>query len=449
MQPQHLQLSEQFLLGQTRPYQQYMQPHFWGAGRLDLQTSALAHRSCELENGEFLFPDGSYVSLPGNAVVRPRSFEDAWVEADKPFTIYLGLKKLSSFEENVTVVTDLNSLEGIKTRFVSEADPKEVKDLYRDGPTAQLKSLHYVVRLVWETEREDLTDYMLIPIARVIRQGDGIVYDPEFSPPVLNITASNELLRVVKEVRDEITGRAIQLQGYEGPTGGQASTKFDATMMRYKLASRTLSRFIPRLFHFTDDGGAHPWVVYGTLRELVGEISTFTRTVNMLGEDADGERLLPGYDHNDLGRCYSAARALITQLLNEITIGPQFLVDMPFDGSCYSASVPPDFFKQKVDFYLAVSTQANFAEHEHSLLTAAKLSSRETVQVLAERSLPGVGMIHVPLPPAELPRRPNTYYVRVDIYSDAWDAVERHKDVALLWEEAPEDVKIELVVVRR
>ncbi len=71
------------------------------------------------------------------------------------------------------------------------------------------------------------------------------------------------------------------------------------------------------------------------------------------------------------------------------------------------------------------------------------------VETLVERSLPGVGMIYLPAVPPGLPRRPNSYYLRLDIHDDQWSSVERQENVALLWDEAPEDVKIELVVVRK
>jgi hypothetical protein len=37
----------------------------------------------------------------------------------------------------------------------------------------------------------------------------------------------------------------------------------------------------------------------------------------------------------------------------------------------------------------------------------------------------------------------------VDIHDDQWSSVVRQENVALLWDEAPEDTKIELVVVRK
>ena len=64
LQPQHFQLSEQYQEARLFPYQTYMQPHFWGVCRIDMLASSLSHRTCEIESGEFLFPDGTFVSIP-------------------------------------------------------------------------------------------------------------------------------------------------------------------------------------------------------------------------------------------------------------------------------------------------------------------------------------------------------------------------------------------------
>jgi len=71
------------------------------------------------------------------------------------------------------------------------------------------------------------------------------------------------------------------------------------------------------------------------------------------------------------------------------------------------------------------------------------------VETLLERSLPGVGMIYLASAPPGLPRRPNSYYMRLDTHDDQWSAVSRQENVALLWDEAPPDTTVELVVVRK
>lgn len=447
LQPQHFQLSDQNQQARLYPYQNYQQPHFWGVCQIQMLASSLGHRTCEIESGEFIFPDGTFVSVPGNAIVSPRSFEDEWVDPEKPFTIYLAIHKQSQYDDNVTVLNDLSDHQDVTTRYVSTVNPETIKDMYVQGGDAQVKFLHHVLKIVFDNEKEEMNDYDLIPISQVVRDGDAIIYNQQYLPPSVTIASSPELLRIVKEVRDEITGRAMQLSAYKAPV--HAKSGFDANLLRYKMALQSLSRFVPRLFHITESAMVHPWMVYGVLRELVGEISTFTDRLTLLGETSDGERLLPGYDHSDLGGCFYSASDVISQLLNEITIGPQYLVEMKFDGVAFAADVPTQFFTEHVDFYLIVNTVSDFEASEKSLLTAAKLTSRDTVEVLQERSLPGVGMVYMSSVPPGLPRRPNSYYLRLDIHDDQWSSVVRQENVALLWNEAPEDTKVELVVVRK
>ena len=447
LQPQHFQLSEKYQRSLLHPYQAYQQPHFWGICKLVLQDTALAHRSCEIESGELIFPDGSYVSVPETAMVSTRSFSDEWVEPDKPFTIYLALHKFSQYDDNVKVVQDLSEQTEINTRYVTTSNPEDVKDLYQDGPVAQVKFMRHVLKIVFENEKNEMNDYELIPIAQVVRDGDSIMYNKEFMPPTISIDSVPQLSRLVKEMRDELTGRAMQLSAYKTPSHNKR--EFDPNLMRYKLALQSLSRFVPRLFHITEYGHVHPWDVYGVLREVVAEVSTYTDRVSILGETSDGERLLPAYDHNNLGSCFTAASMLITQLLNELTIGPQYLVDMKNDGVAFTADVPDEFLTEYVDFYLIINTVEQPDKWQQSLLTAAKLSSRDTVEVLVERSLPGVGLMSLPVAPPGLPKRANSYYLKVDIHDEQWDSVKRQQNVSLLWNEAPEDSGIELVVVRK
>ena len=182
---------------------------------------------------------------------------------------------------------------------------------------------------------------------------------------------------------------------------------------------------------------------------MVAEVSTFTDRVNVLGETKSGEKLLPAYDHTGLGDCFADASNLITQLLNELTIGPQYLVEMKNDTVAFTTDVPDEFLTEYVDFYLIINTVQPTDDWQQSLLTAAKLASRDTVEILVERSLPGVGLISLPVAPPGLPKRVNSYYLKVDIHDEQWNSVKREENVALLWDDSPEDATVELVVVRK
>ena len=61
-----------------------LQPYFWGVAGLTIQEAALGNQSVNLLKGEFLFPEQTYVSFPGNALLEARSFSESWVEGGKP-----------------------------------------------------------------------------------------------------------------------------------------------------------------------------------------------------------------------------------------------------------------------------------------------------------------------------------------------------------------------------
>jgi len=82
-----------------------------------------------------------------------------------------------------------------------------------------------------------------------------------------------------------------------------------------------------------------------------------------------------------------------------------------------------------------------------SIVSSAKLSSREYLPILIARALPGIRLDYLPAPPQELPKRAGTCYFSIDSHSDQWTAVEQGKNVALYWDTAPEDIEAELMVV--
>ena len=448
LQPQHFQLLDLSFQSLLTPFRHFIEPHFWGIGELELQRAALMNRSFNPLRGSFLFPDGAYTVFPHNALVEARSFEVAWVEGGKPFQIYLGLKKWNPAGPNVTVLDQLEHLSEVTTRFVTTADPEEVRDLHSGGPQGQVKSLYYVLKIFWETERDQLGDYVLIPLAQLERMGEEVKLSEHFIPPCLSISSSEPLLRLIKEIRDQIAARSHQLEEYKSQRGIQTA-EFGSRDMVYLLALRSLNRYVPLLFHFTEAQQVHPWVVYGVLRQLIGELSSFSERVNVMGEvEEEGSSPLL-YDHWNLWECFSTAQALVTQLLDEITAGPEYVIRLDYDGTYYAAELRPTLFEGRNRFYLVFKTEEDPKFVLRSLTTVAKLSSRENLPILIARALTGIALEHLPVPPQELPRRAHSIYFAVDHHSDQWALVEKGRNIALYWDSAPEDMEVELMVVGR
>jgi type VI secretion system protein ImpJ len=447
LQPQHFQLLERSLQSLLLPFQDFIEPYFWGVGGVEVQKAALGTRTFSILKGNLIFPDGTHVVFPGNAVVDPRPFEDGWVDGGKPLNVYVGLKKWNTSVENVTVLERLENIQKTPTRFVSQADPEDVADLHSPGPAGQVKRLHYALKIFWESEIDMLGDHLLIPIARLERMGEEIRLSQQFVPPAFTLAGSELLSKAVKEIRDQITARSRQLEELKSQRGIQTA-EFGSRDMVYLLALRSLNRYVPILTHLTEAQHVHPWAVFGLLRQLIGELSTFSEKVDVMGSQEAGITLR-AYDHQALWESFSSAQALISQLLDEITAGPEYVIRLVFDGTYFAAELKPAIFEAKNRFYLVFRTETDPKMVLQYVTTIAKLSSRTHMPILIARALPGVKIEHLPVPPQELPRRAHSIYFAVDVHSDLWPLVQKGQNIALYWDNAPEDLEVELMVITR
>ena len=447
LQPHHFQLKDRYDQSMLTPLHRFIIPYFWGIVEMEIQEAALGNQSFNLFDGKFVFPDMAYVVLHGNAVIQARSFETAWEEGGKTFNVYIGLKKWNNKGENVTVLSNLDNLTGVTTRFVTTTDAEEFQDLHQDGPSAQIKKMYYVLKIFWETEKDLLGDYELIPLAKLERDGDEIRCAKRFIPPCININGSESLYELVQELRDQIFSRGRQLEAYKREMGIH-SAQFGARDMVYLLALRSLNRYVPLLMHLIETKRVHPWTLYAVLRQLIGELSSFSEQISVIGELQDGTPLLDGYDHENLWECFSGARKLITQLL-KIAEVPDYTIRLMYDGTYFVTDLEPKIFEGRKRFYLVFETDTDHQEILQDTESIAKLGSREALPILIARALPGIKFEYLAIPPQELPRKAHAIYFQIDHRSDLWAQVERENNLALYWDSAPQDLKIEFMAVGR
>ena len=448
LQPQHLQLADLHVQSLMTPVYRYLCPHPWGVGDMEIQTAALDNLSFNLLRGHFIFPDMTYVTVPDNGIIETRSFDEAWAETGQPLMVYIGIKKWNESGENVTVTSRLSNLGDVNTRFVTTVDPEEIQDLHQNGPPAKVQRLYHLVKVFWETEKDQLGEYHLIPVAQLERSGEGVALSENFIPPAITVKSSDLLLRLILDIRNLIESRGRQLESFKRERGIHTA-EFSARDTVYLLALRSLNRYIPILDHQLGSSHTHPWNVYGILRQIIGELSAFSERFNVLGEMTDGSRSVPDYDHRSLWDCFSRAAVTITQLLDEITAGPEYAFQLLYDGTYFAAELTPDIFEGRNRFYLVFITEADPQFVLESLENISKLSSKESLPLLIARALPGIKMAHLSDPPQELPRRARAIYCQIDHHSDQWSQVRKGQNIALHWDTAPEDLKVELMVVGR
>lgn len=451
LQPQHFQLAELHQQFRFEPWLACGPPHFWGVGALSLAQAAIDRRVVEIRSARLLFADRSYVEYPGNAVVAARAFDPAWLDEGRALVAHVALRRLARGANNVTVAAAPDALPDAPTRYATLPSAEEVADLHSDHPGAPVRTLKHVLKIVFEHELDALAAHETIPIARIVRDGERLRLDDDFAPPCYALSGSRTLLERVRCIRDELAGRARQLQQYKNPREMQRA-EFDASYAAFLLALRSLNRFGPLLFHLAECDGQHPWTVYGVLRQLVGELSVFSERFDMLGETPDALGGLPPYDHRDLGGCFSRAHALIGHLLDAIAVGPDcvatFEPDGPQQPAQRSAQLPPDVFADRHQIYLAIRSAHDPDTLAQRFALGGRIAATDEMPQLTALALPGVELTRLPGPPPRLPRRGDARYFRIEQAGRPWDAIRRDGRVSLRWADAPDDLHAELVAVR-
>lgn len=446
LQPQHMQYLDQYHRDFAVALATKTRPHAWGLIQLDVDLDALQSGSFLVRRLDALFPDGTLVSFPDNAVLAPRNFEAAWTDRKQNLPVYLALKRANP-QGNVTLVSDSAEALGAGTRFASLAAGIEYADQYQNSGQAIVKQLDYVLKLCFGEERDALEDYIFLPLAELTQEGKEFRLDEHFIPPCINIGASRVINTLMLTLRNNLLGRVRVLESYKSASNNQQGG-LSAAAVSNRMALQTLARYIPMLNHLMDAEQIHPWDVYGIIRQLAGELTTFSGKMD-LSDDADGGLHVPRYDHDNLGHCFAQALDAIGQMLNELTIGPELLVTLKReDANKFVGALTKDFFERKHSIYLMLRTREPFNDLLDSFINFSKLGATGQVDVYARRALPGVNLIHLQSKPIGVTGHPNAQYFLIEREGHEWGYVQDSGQIGLIWNDAPEDLVVEIVLVR-
>ncbi|UOD50064.1 type VI secretion system baseplate subunit TssK [Orrella daihaiensis] len=447
LQPQHFQQLEMHQRFIREPLVRMINPFAWGIERLEMAESALANRMAEVRALRLILPDQTYLEYPGNLVIAARSFDKIWTDPELPLNVYLAIRRFSVSQANVTVVDSMPQAADVRTRFASLSNPAEVSDLYSGEGQALVPTITHVARLVFESELAGLDDHDVVALARLTLEGDQVRVASQHVPPAVCLSSSAFLGNVVKDIRDDMLGRLRQLEEYKSPRGVNAED-LDANFLMMMQAVQVLNRHVPALTHLLEVRAIHPWHVYGQLRQCVGELSTFSHRFDVYGRLLDRDDGLPAYDHESLGVCFVKAREIISQLLAEIAVGPEFHVALSLQGDVYTGTIPSDYLGSRHRFYLILQSEGMKDVDVRDLLGVARLAASAVMSDLIDHALPGLDLMELPGPPQGLPRRSDARYFRIEQMSEGWEQIEQGGEIAFYWPQAPEGLRVIVVATR-
>ena len=438
LQPQHFQsldLHHSYMLAQQR---QLAQPWNNGIIQCDINHETLVDFSLKIDHLRLILPSGYYLEYPGNCLIEPRQFRDAWRQREKPFRLWLALRRFDPGHSNVST--------GTSSRWINHPDDGVMKDVYHSGPESAVPRIAYNVRILSEEEKETAIDCECLALLQLRYDNDRVTVDPRFSPPAVTLMGSPALKKILEGLLAELRSRAHKLEEYKRPDRLSNSSKSTGDITQL-LAMRSLNRTLPLLEHYCRTSTIQPWHIYGLLVQLVGDISSFYDMCLFTGEWLDGGAPLRPYDHDNQVECFNSVRKTLIALLNGLALEDNTYITLKSDEQrVYSAELLPEHPLTGSQVLLLLRSEKLAPLHIDFIASGEfKIASQDAISALIQHALPGISSTLANPSPRGVPNRKDSRYFELNQHEDAWKQAAQQKSIAFYWADAPDDLQVQLV----
>lgn len=430
--PQHLQAQDRYMSDLLRFQIDALAPKAWGFRELQIDGTALANGVLSLNKASGIFPDNLSFDIPDADEAPPsKAIEDCFAESER-CVFYLAVPETRSAGINVSLAH-----EGTSTRFISE------QRMMRDENSGTLMErpvslARKNLRLL--AEGESTSGSVLMPLIAVEKTEAGLYRaDPKFVPPVLDIHASPVLLSICKGTVELLIARSSQLAGARRQRNDSLADFSAADIANFWLLY-TMNTELPEFRHWLEAGPVHPESLFRGMLRLAGSLMTFSSRYD--------HRDLPRYDHNAPAAAFGLLDAMIRELLE--TVVPSNFVAMPLKPirpSVYATAIEKDQYFQDSRFYLAVSADMKEPDLIQRFAQLAKVSSATQIENYIRQAVPGLRMVHVPVPPRAIPVKLRYQYFSLERSGDVWDALVRARNLAVYVPDEIVNPQMELIVL--
>ncbi|WP_330984088.1 MULTISPECIES: type VI secretion system baseplate subunit TssK [Enterobacterales] len=433
LQPQHLQsvdLYHNYMLSRQR---QLAQP--WNVGMIlcDFNPETLVDFTLKIERLQAILPSGDYLEYPGNCAVQPRQFRDSWKQLEKPFMLWLALRRFDPGHANVG--------DSPNSRWLKPHEEGVMKDVYFSGPECSVSRILYNIQILSDEEKQAVVDCEFLPLLRLRYENDRVVSDASFCPPLVTLNGSPMLKTLLDGLYAELANRAHQLAEYKRPDPLKDASRSDMTQL---LAMRSLNRALPLIYHYCRTPTMHPWPLYGLLAQLIGELSSFSEQCSFNGEWTGEESLLP-YDHFNLFACFASARKMIVALLNNLTLEDNTWVTLIADDHrVFRGDLQSLPWKKTGSVFLMLRSET-LAALEHIDSTGFKIAPESSIITLIQHALPGIAATWITPTPRGVPHRKDAFYFLLNQQNSLWKSVEQQQNMAFYWDDAPTDLQVQVI----
>jgi type VI secretion system protein ImpJ len=387
----------------------------WGFLHYSIDSEALRNGLAVLNFGSGILPDGLIFDLPDcDLAPDPANLNELFSSIDSETILYLTIPPRQ--DQGL----DCDQAGGSSTRYST------IQRTLRDDSVGQGESTISFARknLALVSEAQLSKGAVAIPIARIFRDGQGgFASDPEFIPPCLRISACEGLVLLLHKLAQAIEEKVMSTRNLRLGSG-----RFELGTSALDVANywflHALCSSLPALRHHLQDRRSHPEEVYLELARLAGALSTFALESN--------PEEIPAYKHRDLTSTFKGLDNLIRRYLE--IVSPSNSVTLQFrkaDGYIYVADVTDERCLRRSRWIFGIRSSVMDSVILRQTPKLAKVCSAEGVTKLVQRALPGLELLHLPVPPAALHAQADMHYFSISLSGACWQHILQTKQVGV------------------
>ena len=431
--PQHLQAQDRYFEELLRFKMDSLTYQGWGFSGLEIDGAAMVGGTLSITSASGLFPDNLGLDIPGSDAAPPsRPIDECFSQGRQRCTFYLAVPERRAAGINVG-----SARGGISARFFSEL--QMVRDENSSTVTERPISLARK-NLQILAEGESTAGSIVLPFAAIERTEAGLYrIDPKYVPPVVDVHASPMLTGILRGLVELLVARSSQLAGARRQRT-ESLADFSASDIANFWLLYTMNTELPGFRHMLEARRVHPEALFRAMLRLAGALTTFSSKF--------GARDLPRYDHEQLGQCFGLLDALLRELLE--TVVPSNFIALPLKPvrpSIYATAIDKDQYFENSRFYLAVAANMKEPDLINRFSKLAKVTSATHIENYIRQALPGLRMVHVPVPPRALPVKLRYQYFSLERSGEVWESLVRARNLAVYTSDEVSDPQMELVIL--
>jgi type VI secretion system protein ImpJ len=428
---QHFQLQDKYIEATTEKQFSLTNDNSWGLKKIKYDASQLEQGKLLVNICEGIMPDGTPFIIPG-------SDADHLVLQVSPGTsekiVYLALPKmLVSGKESAQEYRELKD-----ERYYM--DTMNVPDSFEGKEqTEEIQILKPSFRLIIDTK--NYQDYTLLPLLKIKSSSPNgtIELDKNFVPPLLSVYANHYLLDFLKQILTTLQQRKKQL--IERLSG---IDQYGVAGISELMYLQIINKYEPLLKHIESLQLVHPERLYCLWLQLASELQTFT----------NAERCYPNppiYNHEDLTKTFTTLTSDLREAFNYIfdEKAKRFKLQFYSGYGLYIATFPDaSVFERYPSFVLAC--KADIPKEQLSLILPKniKVSSRNDIQNLVNRQLPGIAVKTMPSAPRQIPFHAEYVYFELNTNSELWKNIKSTRTLAICFSKNFAHIDIQLWAIK-